>query len=165
MTRIFHLRRVVPALRAAGLEDDAIARRSSVQEFTYLLERAGAPLGYRYTWDLLGPFSEALASVFSDADEESVRAIPDDPSAEVQGAAHKVADLRDRRAASVESEADWLHLVTCVDFLTHRSGVSLKNGSTPRFLLTRYGEPAIEEARRAVSEVFADTPARAGAGH
>jgi hypothetical protein len=151
--------RLVPALVSAGLDTSEIARGQGVQTAVYLLERAGANLGYRYGWEMFGPFSDDLASVLDDVNERTVDAYVCEPDGGVVDAAGRLRALRERRPGDL-SDGLWFRLLACVDFLENRATISLDNGSRPSYLLT-FGDATIAEARVAVADVLGAEVARA----
>jgi hypothetical protein len=152
-----YLKRVIPAVRAAGLNADGAPNEEELQTAVYLLERAGAQLGYRYTWDVGGPFSESLSELWRTAKRSNISlegAADAETADEFDRAGGLVNRLRDERPNSIGDEPTWFRLLTCVDFLERRSGVPLTNGQTPDFLERRYGRPAIDAARDVIEEVL-----------
>lgn len=145
------LRRLVPALRCAGLGDEEIASGRQAQSVVYLLERAGAHLGYRYGWEMFGPFSEGLAETLNEATHRVLERCDVEPTADVCEAAQRLERVRTARPDDVDAEI-WLRLVAAVDFLETRAKVPLENGSTPRYL-QNFARPAIRAAQQARREL------------
>lgn len=152
------LKRVLPAVRAAGYSDENPPSDEQVQTLVYLFERAGAQLGYRYTWDVGGPFSESLAELWRSVRRRQVALedvqVDDARDDTLDRAGEMVNQLREHKPETVVDLSSWLRLLTCVDFLERRSGVPLGNGSTPQFLERRYGRTAIDSARVTIQEVL-----------
>ena len=147
------LRRLVPALRSAGLNDEDIVSGRLAQTIVYLLERAGADLGYEYGWELFGPFSDGLAQALNETTRRTVMRLTDEAPEKVVAAAERVQELRERKPASMSDEQLWLRLVASVDFLERRSKVSLDNGSTPRYL-ENFAREAITAAQQAAVDTL-----------
>jgi len=145
------LRRLIPALRSTGLSLEAIASGRHTQEFAYLLDRAGAGIGYRYKWDVYGPFSVDLAEDLGKIDELEAAELQGNPWPGIDEAAEKVTAIATPPAG--QTEEAWLRLLVCVDFLKHRSKVSLENGETPPFVRRNFQPDQIREAEERVQEL------------
>jgi hypothetical protein len=139
------LQRVVSALQLAGLSFEAIASGQRAQELVYLMDRAGAGLGYRYRWDIFGPFSAELAEDLRDVDEETAEALAGDTAPEIRNAVARIQDVLE--PAGNLSTDSWLRLVICVDFLEYRSRVSVDNGDAPPIVSRHFDHEQIQAAK------------------
>jgi len=151
----FAARELLPALLRCGLLPTEIASDRKVQEVVYLLKRAGFELGYRYKWELFGPYSAELADQIQDLDEESIeRASPDDATA-----SNDVVVLLNELTAQPQEidlpDEDWLRLVTCIDFVEQRVPGATENGGTPEYIARNFEPRAIDAARERVRELLA----------
>jgi hypothetical protein len=146
-TTNFPTRELLPSLRTCGLLPREIAADRKVQEVVYLLGRAGAELGYRYKWEMFGPYSVELADDVRDLDRELIE------TASTEGAPVPTEVLERVRALLQPPEHldlaqdDWLRLVTCVDFVERRAPGATENGGTPVFLARNFDANAIGCAR------------------
>jgi hypothetical protein len=147
------LRRLIPALRAVGGTDEVVESGRQAQELAYLLARAGAAVGYRYKWDLFGPFSVELAEDLRDLTPELAAEVDAPVSAETQEAANRVAIAK--RPPAGMSEDRWLRLLVCVDFLITRSHVAVGNGQTPALVARNFDPEQIAAARARIEELAA----------
>jgi hypothetical protein len=146
------LRRLIPALRAVGA-DEVVESGRHAQELAYLLDRAGAPVGYRYKWDLFGPFSVELAEDLRDLTPELAAEVDTPISDVTQEAANRVAIAKQPPAGM--SEDRWLRLLVCVDFLITRSQIAVGNGQTPPLVTRNFDSDQIAAARARVQELAA----------
>jgi hypothetical protein len=146
--------RLVPALRGCGLTTDEIVADRKVQEVVYLLERSGDKLGFKFKWEVSGPFSGDLADEIRELDRADVDQAAQPPQ-EAQEAIGRV-ELLMRVPEPVElSDEEWLRLVMCVDFVESRAPGTTENGGTPPFIRLNFSEDAIRAAREQAREVLA----------
>ena len=150
--RNFAARELLPSLRTCGLLPTEIAEDRKVQEVVYLLGRAGAELGYRYKWELFGPYSVELADDVRDLDRDEIEVAS---SAEAPVSSDALARLRallDPPDDLGLAQDEWLRLLTCVDFVERRVPGATENGSTPVFLTRNFNDDAITSARERLRE-------------
>jgi hypothetical protein len=147
MTDTFTSTRLVPALKECGLTTDEIVGQRYVQETVYWLEHFGCNLGYRFKWELIGPFSRELAEDVEGLDRATVDAAP---AGHISDAGEKVAALLDSPDELELAEAEWLRLLVAVDFVERRIPGATENGGAPAFIQLNYSPDAISAARDAV---------------
>ena len=145
--------RLVPTLRSGGLTADDIVSGRKVQEIVYLLERSGDNLGFRFKWELFGPFSAELSDEIRGLDRVDVESANE----QVQHA-NGVSDRIEQLMAVPEplelSDDDWLRLLVCVDFVETRAPGATANGGTPPYIRLNFGEDAIRVAREQTRELL-----------
>jgi hypothetical protein len=123
---------LVSVLNALGLDGRKLIEDGEAEPAIYLLEQAGARLGYRFEWERFGPFSEALAADLSrltrtDLDE------PADLDIEPSGAAERVRHVIEPKLPEL-SLATWIRLLASVHFLRRYSGLRLDQADRPPYL-------------------------------
>ena len=96
------------------------SKRLEFQKTTYLLQEAGADLGYRFGWYLHGPYSSSYAD-----DAYSLAVLPKEYFDSVQESVdesvlRKVRDLLDS-VPSTKNSSYWLELLSCVHFVKRHS--------------------------------------------
>lgn len=137
---------MIAALRASGLESHEILRGQEVQPRAYLLQAAGAELGYRFSWEAMGPYSEDLARDLAEFDHGEI-----DESQLAQADCHDALATFATLARIPDgldfSREVWLRLLACVLFLDRRGRPELLNGSRPP-LLCHFSERAIGLAKK-----------------
>lgn len=107
-----------------GVSFDSLPGRIAFQKRIYLLQACGVDLGYRFTWDLHGPYSRGLAVAGAElaADLEAARQI----ATRLQLTADaRVAIERARELASppdAVEESVWLEFVASLHFLYQSEG-------------------------------------------
>jgi hypothetical protein len=139
------------ALHALGLTGEEIGSGEEVQQIVYLLDRAGAELGYRFKWDVFGPYSVDLASDLADVDWPQLKETKGTPPEAVQRAVETVRGLMTPPTEATLSRAVWLRLLMCVDFASRRANLSLTNGDRPQFLVNNFSMDQLELARQALA--------------
>ena len=150
MIQSFATRRVLPLLKECGLTADEIVGQRGVQEVVYLLEQTGCELGYRFKWELCGPFSRELAEEFADLDRETVEAA----STAHANVAAKLAPLFEPPEGLHLAIPDWLRLVVSVDFVERREPGITENGETPPFIALNYETNEVAAARERTLETL-----------
>jgi hypothetical protein len=150
--------RLIPALRKAGLTADEIVGNRKVQETVYLLERAGLNLGFRFKWEVFGPFSSELADEIALLDRANVEMVSRDLYAEEEAAAEVGRLMPVPDGLSLRDE-EWLRLLISVDFVEQRAPGSTANGGTPPFISLNFAREDIEMARQRVDERLRAAPA------
>lgn len=151
-TTNFAARELLPSLRTCGLLPREIAADRKVQEVVYLLGRAGAELGYRYKWELFGPYSVELAEDVRDLDRDVIKMAPTEGAPVPAEALERVRALLNPPEHLDLAEDDWLRLLTCVDFVERRTPGATENGGTPVFITRNFDADAINCARERVRE-------------
>lgn len=154
-TTNFPTRELLPSLRTCGLLPREIAADRKVQEVVYLLGRAGAELGYRYKWELFGPYSVELADDVRDLDRDVIEAASPEGAPVPADALDRVRALLDPPEHLDLAQDDWLRLLTCVDFVERRAPGATENGGTPIFVTRNFHADAINCARERVREQLA----------
>jgi hypothetical protein len=149
----FAASRLIPTLVRCGLTRDEISSGSKVQEFVYLLDRVGVSLGYRYKWELCGPFSAELADEVQSLDAGTIDAAVEQVGAENE-AFRRVQPLTKAPEATGLHDESWLRLVVCVDFVERRMPGATANGKTPPYVALNYDREAIDEARTQAHELL-----------
>lgn len=127
---------IVPLLSALAIDRWEALRGGEVDPAIYLLQQAGADLGYRFAWERYGPFSEDLAADLVDLTEEDVDQ-PDEFDESLRDAADRVLTVIEPTYVGL-SQLTWIRLLASVHFLEHFSGLKLDNGDRPAYL--RRGE-------------------------
>jgi hypothetical protein len=143
--------RLLPALRRSGLSPDDISASRKVQEVVYLLERFGVGLGFRYKWEVFGPFSSELADEVGFLDRTTVDDLVLDVDAE-DAAFARISRLMAPPEHLDLSEEDWLRLLVCVDFVETRVPGITENGTAPPFISLNFAREAIDAARQEVEQ-------------
>ena len=141
-------------LRETGVQVNVrtFADRLIMQKTGYLLQQAGIPLGYHFTWYLRGPYSpDYTDDVFALAGAGSVEAAEldqwklDEPSANILT---RVKGLFDR-ASKEAGPARWLELLASVLFLIRTRQASADDPSGIVNVLRKnekfYSEPEVLE--------------------
>ena len=95
-------------------------KRLEFQKTTYLLQEAGADLGYRFGWYLHGPYSSSYAD-----DAYSLATLPKEYFDSIQESVdenvlQKVRDLLDS-IPTTKSKSYWLEILSCVHFVKKHS--------------------------------------------
>jgi hypothetical protein len=153
-TTNFAARQLLPALRSCGLLPTEIAADSKVQEVVYLLERAGSAFGYRYKWELFGPYSVQLADEVQDLDSDVIESASPDSAVVGDDVVARVRGLLEPPADADMMQEDWLRLLTCIDFVERRVPGATENGGTPAFVERNFRPEAIGLARERVRASF-----------
>ena len=153
-TTNFPSRELLPSLRTCGLLPREIAADRKVQEVVYLLGRAGAQLGYRYKWELFGPYSVELADDVRDLDREMIEGASAEGAPVPADALDRVRALLDPPEHVDLAQEDWLRLVACIDFVERRVPGTTENGGTPVFITRNFQAEAIDCARDRVRELL-----------
>jgi hypothetical protein len=137
-------RPIITALAACGAAADEIVRDQEVQPLVYLLQRAGAPLAYRFTWEEIGPFSVTLAA----ETHELLRELPasEDTDPGIADAVAAIQPLLEPPADDLARPA-WLHLLMCVDFLRRRAHRPVLNGHRPAVVTANFTDAEIGAAK------------------
>jgi len=143
--------RLLPALRRSGLTADDIASSRKVQEVVYFLEKYGLALGFRYKWEVFGPFSSELADEIGFLDQATVEDLVQDVDAE-DAAFARISNLMTPPKHLNLSDEEWLRLLVCVDFVESRVPGVTSNGSAPPFISLNFAREAIDAARREVEQ-------------
>jgi uncharacterized protein YwgA len=95
-----------------------LAERKRLQKAIYLAQAAGAELGYRFSWYLMGPYSSVLTrDYFTLGPEIDQQAAQYRLTEQVKGALAKVTPLLEAPQGTHLSQADWLELVASQLFL------------------------------------------------
>jgi hypothetical protein len=93
---------------------DTLAARKLIQKTIFMAQDSGLELGFRFSWDSLGPYSPALAKTYPYLDEQG-------PSLS-ERAASRLVDLK--KVISLRPEAlpldDWLELTSSIRFLEEK---------------------------------------------
>ena len=95
-------------------------KRLEFQKTAYLLQEAGADLGYRFGWYIHGPYSSSYAD-----DAYSLASLPKEYYASIQEsideeAVQKIKDLLDS-IPTTKTRSYWLELLACVHFVKKHS--------------------------------------------
>jgi hypothetical protein len=154
-TTNFVVRELVPTLRRCGLLPTEIASDIKVQEVVYLLERAGATLGYRYKWELFGPYSVELADEVHDLDREVIENASPEGATTPSDVIDRVRELSEPPPETELAQEDWLRLIACVDFVERRVPGATENGHTPAFVARNFRADAIGLARERLRDLMA----------
>ncbi len=112
-----HSLKMTDGLRAFQAD---FTKRLEFQKTGYLLQEAGADLGYRFGWYLHGPYSSSFAD-----DAYSLAALPKEHFGSIQeiideNVVSKLRGLLDS-IPSTKSRAYWLELLSCVHFVRSHS--------------------------------------------
>lgn len=102
-----------------GFQSD-FSKRLEFQKTAYLIQEAGADLGYRFGWYLHGPYSSSYAD-----DAYSLAALPKEYFDSVQESVdesvlRKIRDLLDS-IPPTKNRSYWLELLSCVHFVKRHS--------------------------------------------
>jgi hypothetical protein len=143
---------LVSALKILGVDSRAAIEQHEVDPLIYLLQEAGADLGYRFEWERYGPFSDALAEDVSEVDGADIDETPEFDE-QLQVAAQRVREAIGSGYSGL-SEFTWMRLVASVHFLRRHSGLSLTNGDRPPLLLAPPYETSMVEAAKARADVL-----------
>lgn len=143
---------LVSALKVLGVDSRAAIEQHEVDPLIYLIQEAGADLGYRFEWERYGPFSEALAEDISEVDSADI-AEASEVSEDLQVAAQRVREAIGSGYSGL-SEFTWMRLVASVHFLRRHSGLSLANGDRPPLLLAPPYEGSMVEAAKARADAL-----------
>jgi hypothetical protein len=148
-------RPIITALAACGVAADEILRDQEVQPLVYLLQGAGAPLAYRFTWEEIGPFSVTLAA----ETHELLRELPangtiEDADPGIADAVAAIQPLLEPPGEDIARPA-WLHLLMCVDFLRRRAQRPVLNGERPAVLTANFTDAEIGAAKTRLDGVSA----------
>jgi hypothetical protein len=136
--------RLIPAVKALGIDAGDALRRHEIDTCIYLLDQAGAGFGYRYEWERYGPFSEALAADLVELTDEDLQESPP-LETDARTAAEQVRDLLEPAAGL--SQFTWIRLLASLDFLQRFAGRSLtSSGVRPAYIEANFEEPAIAAA-------------------
>jgi hypothetical protein len=144
LTDAYVRNRLLPALKMCGLTTDDIVAQNTVQEIVYLLKQTGCELGYRFKWELFGPYSRELSEEICELNREVVDAAPTAPHSEGTERLNELLRPPDELELRVP---DWLRLVVAVDFVERRTPGATTNGGTPPYLSINYTGDAIAVAR------------------
>jgi hypothetical protein len=155
-TTNFAAHQLVPTLRSCGLLPAEIASDTKVQEVVYLLARAGTELGYRYKWEVFGPYSIELADEVRDLDLETIESAPANGGTASGEAIERVMSLFEPPQNVALTQDEWLRLVTCIDFVERRNPGATENGATPPFVDRNFERSAIDAARERVQAFLAN---------
>lgn len=144
----FRTTQLLPALRRCGLTVDEVVAGQKVQEVVYLLQQAGVPLGFRYKWEVFGPFSTSLADEIDDLERESIEGVfraDEEVVAEIEA----VQSLLNPPETLDLSGDEWLRLLVCVDFVERRVPGITENGQTPAYIDLNFQKTEVACAREA----------------
>lgn len=107
---------------------DEIAGRMDTQKRVYLLQVAGISLGYRFTWDLFGPFSKGLANdmaLLSGSQEVTENLISDlhlkQEAAQIFAKVRQLIDTPQDYQGAI-TNLEWLELIASLHFLAMSYG-------------------------------------------
>jgi len=107
--------RLVPAVKALGIDVAEALERGEIDVVVYLLDQAGAGFGYRYEWERYGPFSPELAADLVELTNEDLKtsdaALEPDVSAAVLTVRPIIEPLPNVR------QFTWIRLLASLDFL------------------------------------------------
>jgi hypothetical protein len=142
VTVLMQSNRLVPAVKAAGIDVQSALSCGEMDACVYLLDQAGAGFGYRYEWERYGPFSEALAADLVELTDEDLQGGSPDDAAAV--AARRVAQLAEPAAGL--SRLTWIRLLASVDFLMRFTGAPVSTGPRPAYIDANFEQPAIDAA-------------------
>ncbi|CAG9259208.1 conserved hypothetical protein [Burkholderia diffusa] len=145
------------ALEEAGqsLDVDTLDDRMRLQKAVYLLQAAGANLGYRYSWYLKGPYSTALtqdyfaiAEAVRDGDAADGRSLKDEVAQRLKVAAKIL--VRPQQAKEIPIP-QWYELLASLHYLKTSegyTGAALKRVlSTRKSHLAEYADLGIEHLK------------------
>jgi uncharacterized protein YwgA len=99
-----------------------LPERKRLQKVIYLAQAAGAELGYRFSWYLMGPYSSVLTrDYFTLGPEVDEQVANYRLTEQVQAALGKVTPLLEVPQGIHLAQADWLELVASLLFLQRDS--------------------------------------------
>jgi len=151
MTTLAPAAQVVAAVNALGINSRDALAAGEMDVIVYLLDNAGAGLGYRFEWERFGPFSESLAADLVDlanASPETVAPLP----ANLAVAVERVRPLVVNPAPGVP-ELTWIRLLASVHFLQHFAGLPVVNGDRPAYLRNNFEDAAIAAAKARIADL------------
>jgi hypothetical protein len=152
---VFASSQIVPLLSALGLDGRKAIASGEVDPVVYLLEQAGADLGYSFEWERYGPFSQDLAADLVDMTPEDLEELGE-LDERVRGAVDRVRAIIEPEFPDL-TEFTWIRLLASVHFLQHVSGLRLDNGRRPPYLSgSLFEQRMIDEAVRRVAALSDD---------
>jgi hypothetical protein len=147
---------IVPLLSALGIDPWDALKGGEVDPSIYLLQQAGADLGYRFEWERYGPFSQDLAVDLVDLSEGDVEQ-PDKLEDSLTEAVDRVMAVIEPTYAGL-SKLTWIRLLASVHFLEYVSGLKVDNGDRPAYLRRgEFEQSMIETAADRVSNLARTT--------
>lgn len=143
MTVLTQAARLIPAVKALGIDARDALKRGEIDASIYLLDQAGAGFGYRYEWERYGPFSEALAADLVELTDEDLdmRAELD---SDAKAAVERVLGLLEPAAGL--KQFTWIRLLASLDFLQRFGGKPLTTRPRPPYIESNFEQPAIDAA-------------------
>lgn len=146
---------LVRALSACGYEDREISSGVKAQETVYLLQVCGYSLGYRFKWELIGPFSIDLANDIYELNDDSVRGVLKSGRmlpGECARAVRKLASLKSKRPLEPQglTEVGWMNLLACMHFFETKSRVAADGPRAPKLFSSMFEPEWIREAKSAI---------------
>ncbi len=112
---------------------DTVDDRKRVQKAVYLAQVAGADLGYRFSWYLMGPYSKSLTEDYYAMDEKSVEIAAATQGRKLhetyQRLLSKVREDIRKPSAVLLGEEQWLELLASYHYLRRVSRLSHKDAA------------------------------------
>jgi len=143
VTTLAQATRLIPAIRAVGIDPEQALEKGELDATVYLLDQAGASFGYSYEWERYGPFSEALAADLAALTDQDL-AVREGLGPELKTAVDRVRPLIEPRPAGV-GEYTWIRLLASLDFLQRKAGIQIRGGELPGYMDT-FEQPILEAA-------------------
>ena len=141
----------IAALQAAGLSRSQIDSLDGVQQLVYLLDAAGAGFGYRFKWEMYGPFSTDLAEELGGLGSEEIARLSEEPVSEaLVGPVERVKALLEPQTEGLDRK-QWRRLLCYVDFLQRRAHPAMLNGRMPMLLSKNFTAEQINAAKEALT--------------
>jgi hypothetical protein len=143
LTVVTQATKIVPAIKALGVDAADALERGEMDAVVYLLDQAGAGWGYRYEWERYGPFSEALAAdlvALTDHDLE----VSENVDGSIEEAVEQVRLLIDPPRGV--QQYTWIRLLASLDFLRRYAGTPLSSNSRPPYIESSFEQPITEAA-------------------
>ena len=101
-----------------------VSDRKAVQKSIYLAQAAGVPLGYSFSWYLMGPYSPGLTRDYYGLLGDNPVAVSTQPASPLKPiVAERLRELRPLFEVPVSagiSQAEWLELLASVHYLQYR---------------------------------------------
>jgi len=141
-----------------GVCFDSLEGRIGFQKMVYLLQAAGIDLGYRFDWDVYGPYSRGLASnsVEYEAERERIDEIAErarlTEPARIACAKVKKA-IEKPEAASRLTRTGWMELMCSLHFISEALKIDLSDTDSLASELTKR-KPFFADHKREMEAAF-----------
>lgn len=143
---------LISALLQAGVDIHELAEDQALEPLVYLIETAGADLGYRFEWNAFGPYSSSLAADLADITDEDLET-PAPHRADAQQAADRVRRLLAEGQPAQLERPTWIRLLAAVDYLQREAGMDLVDGVRPPYLQRNFEDETIKLAAARVERL------------